>query len=687
MNPFLAALNWILWDSWPLSVREAKLLTSVRLDLADFRSAQGLEADALAWEASGRDSDYLMADPARVRRMQSLLADAGNPVGISQRAAAFIAASLGATRLFRRRKYRRWAIRAAVAVVVVIVIVTGIAAVRRLDKAAFSDAVLGFDSTGSNDPVAALRAAGAVERLLRDGQDVPLGAFRRLTDILARPWILASLGSQWDVAVNGSVFAADGRHIYFADGRGTITLWDPDTMSTVWRRQVSAESLYWLFGSPDGRWVAAIDADDQLSLFDTEPWRRVAVLDGVSGVVSLAVDGSGSHVAYLTGSGELYAATAGSADRPRLVRHFDATYDVGRRGTAPVALVRDGDELQIMDALTGEALDRALVPGSENEAAALGPDGTTVAVAGADRQLWFGQGLGDLRPTGHALLGAVLTLAVSPLGDVVYDTVAQSGQLFDTTTGVLLGTICEASRSAERYSFSPDGRRVVCGFPPTVAVQDLDDLRPLPRTPDDADMFRSGSARGSAAGPVQSIEVQPSQLIRVSIHSDDGDVEHYLDPMGRAFNPRAADSDWPTFEEAPSFSLDPQFAGTPTVVGVDDAAGTILVGSSDGTVTELDVLDNGQLYRTSRWTTPDGGPVTAIGWSADGRRVLAETGNGNVWQGFSCRGCRRDPELVLDAIADRWLGCGTPDALTLVQDETIARLRLQPCESPPEPEE
>jgi hypothetical protein len=123
------------------------------------------------------------------------------------------------------------------------------------------------------------------------------------------------------------------------------------------------------------------------------------------------------------------------------------------------------------------------------------------------------------------------------------------------------------------------------------------------------------------------------------------------------------------------------FSGAPTVVSINAAGTTAVVGSSDGTVTELD-MDRGGPVLASRWVVPGESPITQLGWSPDGRSLVVGTHRGEWYEPPSCAGCGTDLTKMLSEVKRRGWFCYPKEGVELFTEPTLKALNIRQCAVP-----
>jgi WD40 repeat protein len=261
-------------------------------------------------------------------------------------------------------------------------------------------------------------------------------------------------------------YSADGKLLASGgvDGNDqhSLRLWDVDTGKELRRcALVKDEPPISVAFSPDGKRLAAVVEEDQMTVFDVETGKPAQRLPQYWP----------SRLAY-SPDGKTLAVAGGATVRlwdPSTGKERALEFEGHQAGVSSLALAADdrlivsgGENVRLWDPATGK---QVRVIASAGAAIALSPDGKTVATAGRDRliHLWdAGTGKETGQLTGHK--HPVKALAFAPDGKLLASGDAQATVRFwDVAAGKEVQAI-DVKSLAETlsFAFAPDSKALAC---------------------------------------------------------------------------------------------------------------------------------------------------------------------------------------------------------------------------------
>ena len=606
------------------------VITALRTDPTTARANFDLEVRTRNWEEAGRPRDLLIRDRWNLSRYAQLLHDEyDGDVDIDDPRVQFVVL---ADAFLRRRRTRRWLTAAATLAAALGVLLAStdvLDAIRGAQRTSQAAQVTTGANIVAETPEWAAMHAAAVS--IHGTEQQREAARRTLISALAQP-----LGPDLPNVSGGSVeailpLADSGDPIYLvgrAHGTTEITRFDAPRNEPHWTLPV--DTMLWtmavdwdqtvLYAGGDGLVAASLDGAELRHLGD-ERADRLAVIDE-------------DRLAVATWSGELTVVHL-SDGRREAVPTTGQLLDLQPTPDGAAALFRDNDRYELRDVLSGEVVAEADVGSPTVARGGVFPDQTGMVVVGEDQQLWTVTAGEQPRATGIAIPERTFALTALSGERAVFGGQSNRVEVVHLPTGVQLGTICRRAIGFEWFVRAPDDATIACIGP---IATDLSEVPPGPIS--DADGLASDIEVTTPDGPVISLE-------GAVIVARTGDQEL-----------RAGITE-----------------GAGTAIAVAPGGDRVLVGSDLGEVLIYSVRPRfgpGLVLAA----TPDGAPVTRVGWQDDGPAV--ETASGLRWRVADCPGCGEPPRL-LEHLADRLPRCWGEDQLAAIDRDTREALDVEAC--------
>lgn len=624
----LRTLNWVLWNEKDPRESLSTIAAACRSDLADYASARSLESKVSAWLASGYDRNELIDNVKEVREAIAASGSATTGNLPTDRIGDFLARSLVAARQRRRRRWLRggsWAALVGLGAVLLVNITTHVAHERERSNMAL---VASEGITGGRPDVQAIKVAALLADRLTDGT-ADIGLASSLAALLSDPWPRAMLGNVSDKAVNAMAVGADENSAWVASGTGRLVKWDLRQGKSL--GSVALGAPVYDVAASDDLTVALATTAGKLHLvtaagtetYDVDvdhvaiaPNGRVGVVSSQGKAIPLSITGTSVSLGTPREAGKIIDLAV-------------------LRGTVPAALVRRGQQVDVVDVRDGRHLWTASIGPDELETGALASSGAVALTHhGA---LMFREAGGDaLKPTGVRVPDLVPALEVTARGQVFAWSAPDGVVGYDTTLGVPLPTICGGTAELVAMSSSTDGSFMTCR---ARGVQSLWALE-RPRPP--AAAAPVTAARGTP--PLEEVSLAGPHTVTVKTGSGVGGQSLVVTAAPTAGDPAGA----------VLLPADTVLEGSLTTVVVAGSDPTFAIGTSQGEVVEMDLIDGRAVALDARWRAPDSSPVRQLSYQA-GR--LTATTTTATWDVPSCIGCGRQPTKLLQAVRSRQLAC------------------------------
>ncbi len=636
-------LNWIAWDPDDLPQSRSLVFVALNSDPDRYRHNRSLTVEAQAWLAEGRKQDLLIGNRKRALAARLQVRDAaGDPLAApSELVRDFVAASVSFVQRDRRKRALRWLGRGLAGVSVVAVATVVVLALRFAGQNTqlTSLSTTGFLAAQRPDWQGVLAGATVLQGDPR-GQDV---ARRTLMDALSERWSAGTLGLNHDAGLTDLGLTHDRLHAISVDRRNSVESWNLRTDGVEWRRSLGKGRADRMDLGADDR-VLAVGGGTVVHLVRIDPWQRqdTAVPHDIE---TLAVSGKGDLVVVGGPAGELTAVSGGRArPLPRHQRILDLRQTTSGRVRA---LVRDQDRLSLLDPVSGHVFASVRRSPPRFESGTIGPDGSSVAVNDADREILYSSAHLALRPTGQAVPDGLEVLTLLSGRRIAFGGIQLGVRILDLDAGVVVGEVCRGLGSIQRIVSAPDGDMVACVNYGPAELWPTRSLSPVATPPPSE---QAGHRRGNVV-----ITGRTDGTLDVGITRPPSQPRHF-----RLNATRAA----------------------VTSVAIVGPSATIVAGSADGEVVQIEAVQSG-FATVAHWRAPAAAPVTKIAWNSATDELTVDSGR-RWWAPPNCMGCDGDRTLLGRLRARRW-PCYPPNSLLHITGLTRAYLRLTVCPGSPQP--
>jgi hypothetical protein len=631
----LRSINWLVWDAANTTATLASLVSALYADPRLHQRFRQLAHEADAWQQDSRRADLLLEDYGAAQQAHDLLATlaADDQVTPSPVTVEFVEKSLAVARRLRRRRRRRRVAAAVVLVVTAAAISSAISGIKLGAKINRASLVTAGDSA-ILDQLPEWSAVQAAELLVHGSAQEQELARATLVRALGNPWRL----SEFDFIDSGTAA------VPFNGGEKTAVLALAHTGSAVAILDNRTGTLLSAFALR-GHFRHLDVAPDNASVVLADP--GLAVLN-VASHVGRVVVGKGTFDVRVLANEEFVTWTSGGfiqlRDRSgKVIRtlprsHKVVAIETGSAGGAAALIETRKGAYEIVDVVTGKVYARARLPvPAPSGIGDLSPDLRRAVIAAGDGQLWTFGVAEAAAPTGIATPTDVHGVLWRSEGRLIVVSDSQAGQVFALPEGENLGHVCWGLPSVQTLRGDRTANVIAC---------DARAVWMVPRGPIARPMGPLSSKKG-ARGRYASIDVKGSRYrIRLEGALGSGDTA-WTAPLNTTITAAAFDQD-----------------GRELVLGGDNSGVAIVGITATGART------------TVLWQTPDGSPITAVGW--DTRGPLARTAAGNTWRVPTCSGCQTDAGL-LATLRSRLTGCLTSRQLAWITSDVRKKLNLHVC--------
>jgi WD40 repeat protein len=338
-------------------------------------------------------------------------------------------------------------------------------------------------------------------------------------------------------------FSPDGGLLATADSDGSVRLWNAVTGQRISGSvSVGTAPVSSVAFSPDGATLATGGASDIVRLWgmttatqaarsvDGGPLPPSSFAFGRTSATLATVDDNGTVLRWDTGTGRQtgrpVSLSSRQASAPAVVP--DGPLVFGPAAATLAAAGNDNGTIRLWNALTGQQVGPAITPSpaaGTAAALAIGPNGTTLAIAGADGtvQVWD---MTTRQPIGRPFrvtTQGVISMAFSPDGRTLADGDSSGAvRLWDVANGHQVGrTLNAGTGEVLSMAFSPGGRLLATGDGDGTA-----------RLWDTATGQQSGGPLSGGSAEVTSVAFSPDSTV-LATGSYDGTARLWYVPTGQ----------------------------------------------------------------------------------------------------------------------------------------------------------
>ena len=606
----LAAVNWIFWDSTDEDSVADRIFIGLSTDVVAHGTQRSLEMEATSWRASGFRDDALIFDVKRAKEAQVLVQYRSANEGSGELLERFTTASVKyAKRRRRGRIYRR--IYAVGIFLLVLVFPLATLLGQRDEFRASQTSAKGLDMSvlETRPDVAALLSIGAA------GSD-PFDAYnRQVIKALDRDWGRGRVAWAGERINYVSIIGDSGA--ITADAAGGLARWNLDEARVEERKKVADVSLEAVWSDAVGLQIVGV-SKTQAYLVSLPSWdiSRVALSQPpIDGLVSA---GGGLAALVLSDGQVIRIGTANASSS--VVGRYDHVLDVALAGADELELlVRQGDQIQVVDIRTGTVKAHTTVTRHDLESGALNVTAARVAIVSNDREL-FMSGLDlALQGTGQRTDEIVRDIAVSDSGLVLVAGELSGVTVYSPEAHSVVAELCQGDGLVHGIHLL--GTRGVCD--PEFLLFDLGALGPTGPPSFEANVKLSNS-------PTFTSE---DELATMTYLEDDNEIQ---------FVNKAATDPVQQGMRVPLPELLP--ASTRVAVLALSPRDAILLGTDRGDVLEVALNRRAKsgdevFVVVGEWRNPDGSAIKALGYTEDGMYYYIQTAAGNWFTRVSCTSC------------------------------------------------
>ena len=543
----------------------------------------------------------------------------------------------------------------------------------------FAQTILSVDTQAGLLPINAVKLVeGIVNSSFPDS--VKPGLYNKLSEFLNSNWYNTPLGINYKWALNDAQVAEDEQYVWAVTGNGTVTKWDSYSGEIVEQAQVSSLPLNVFAASEGEEFFAAVDADGYiLKRHIGEAWEKSEKnydIPFVQGCRLLCFGEQNSLIIAGTNGKLFYFET-----EPEINLIWEKQYErilcieLNEQGIE--AVVWQQDELYDLCIGPDGEESKTLIPITYDGICSMDILNGTVLMSDENMQIvtWNKENP-EVLSTWGLVLSRPLLLRFFHENVIVYYDKNTGIHLYDLERKLDLGKIFRDVDAVSSIKVSQNTVLILRsdGVYHTENVEILlptDDLQ-------DQDIYAIYTEKEAVSdGKIKKASIENEYMIRVELHSEEGDMTLMLDGGSRYYIGRAQADFSLVDEESDTYyhKIKPvNFTGKPAVIGIIDNGETLLAGGTDGAFFEIGFTENGDFLRGSQLQIPSHAAIVGIYQTEDFYYIEDETGT--MWKariGYDAF----TEEGVIQAVKEKLHYAMDKSLLESISEDTVKKLELK----------
>lgn len=549
----------------------------------------------------------------------------------------YLKLSMQYSKRLRRRKIIDYAKRTGAVILAVIGLVMFFKLRNYTNRLAYTNSAVSIKTHGEIAPITAVKLVESITN--PSVPDAIKGElYNTLSEQLNKNWHNTSVGTNYKWTLNDAQIALDERYIWSANENGNIAKWDTYTGKIIEQTNISSQPLLALAADEEESLFVAVDSEGYLykkwkdSSWEKSPHNYDIPFDMKT---DLACNGQKNWAVVAGADGKLLwfdlksgfsLIWNGEADRIFCTELTD-------RGLEMV--VEKNGSLYDLYILVDGTVEETCIPINADKSCSMDILNGTVVMADSNFQIvmWDKTDPTAIHST-RMVLSRPLYLCFFNDQIIVYHDRNTGTHIYDLERSLDLGSILTDMPVVSSIAVS--GNSVMAGTlqRTTYSIENIEPLLPL-RQINECDICELYAEQSMTSdGMIRQVSIENEYMIRVALHAEENDKILMIDGANRYDIGKSQRDESLVQEDSPNifyYADKPvNFTGKPTITGITNDGRSLLIGSSDGSFSEITFSEPGDYLLGAQLQIPSHAAVISICQTSD--CYYLEDATGTFWR-------------------------------------------------------